>query len=99
MADDASSPSDSAHTARISTPQSDELSNSGPSAPSDFLKHLPSSEHIPLADASPPTGTESADNGAALPAKPQTDSQGRTLNPRSCVTCVSDSITSLSLAS
>src|ERR1700761_2736542 len=68
------------------TPQSDDIANSAPSAPSDFLPHLPSSSDKAFADqdTSPTATTENAQGG---PSKLQVDSQGRTLNPRSCVTC------------
>ena len=68
------------------TPGSDDISNFAPSAPSDFLTHLPPSSEKVFTDqdGSTPASTDNTHGG---PPKLQVDSQGRTLNPRSCVTC------------
>lgn len=82
MSDDTPSSDGQKHT-----PQSDEISTFAPSAPSEFLPHLPPSSEVAFGDhdRSPPTTTEN--DAPAGPPKQQVDSQGRTLNPRSCVTC------------
>ena len=92
MAEDTPSSVDSAqHSGSTGTQRSDEISSSAPSAPSDFLTHLPSSavptfsdQDAPSSDATPGSAPP-AQNGE--PPKLQVDAQGRTLNPRSCVTC------------
>lgn len=60
-----------------------------PFAPSDFLKHLPPSTETPSLNWNPTTTATTSTNPppqTGLP-KPQVDAHGRTLNPRSCVTC------------
>ncbi|KAK5165795.1 uncharacterized protein LTR77_008718 [Saxophila tyrrhenica] len=63
-----------------STPQGDEISTSRPSAPSDFFKTLPSSANN-VFSAEQPNGTPIESTRVHV------DAHGRTLNPRSCVTC------------
>ena len=96
MAEDTPSSFDSVPAAQKDTPQSDEISNSAPSAPSDFLTHLPPSANKAFGDADTaddgPVPLESAGENAQSgqsggSAKVQVDAHGRTLNPRSCVTC------------
>lgn len=53
-------------------------------APSDFLPGLPPSTQTPSLNA-PRSDEDIAD--AEVPSKRLVDTQGRTLNPRSCVTC------------
>ncbi|KAK4554186.1 hypothetical protein LTR86_008713 [Recurvomyces mirabilis] len=58
-------------------------------APSEMLPHLPMSTHTTFGDESSPrsiNGDHTNGHSATL-AKPNVDAQGRTLNPRSCVTC------------
>jgi len=61
-------------------------------APSDFLPGLPPSTEVPR-DSSGNAGSTPADDAGAPdapepgPGRPHVDAQGRTLNPRSCVTC------------
>jgi hypothetical protein len=69
-------------------PQKEEINVAAPTAPSEFLPHLPPSSETffaeeQTAETPPPTDTTSQKE----PAKVQVDAQGRTLNPRSCVTC------------
>lgn len=87
MAEGTPSSIDSATNAQMGTPPSDEISNAGPSAPSDFLPHLPSSVNRPFADEGPQPVEESTENVTSRASAVHVDSQGRTLNPRSCVTC------------
>ena len=83
MADDTPSSDGLKHT-----PKSDEISSSAPSAPSDFLPHLPSSSDKAFGDRDEsPEATNGGTSTVTGPPKVQVDSQGRTLNPRSCVTC------------
>ena len=86
MAEDNNTPSTSSDGQKH-TPRSDEISTSARSLPSDFFTHLPPSSEKTFAaeqDGSPAIGAE---NAPSAPTKLQVDSQGRTLNPRSCVTC------------
>ncbi|KXT05690.1 hypothetical protein AC578_5631 [Pseudocercospora eumusae] len=61
-------------------------------APSDFLPRLPPSTDTPTLDPQHPEpevaqSIGGATTAAATSTKPLVDAQGRTLNPRSCVTC------------
>ncbi|KAK4628633.1 Bikaverin cluster transcription factor bik5 [Fulvia fulva] len=63
-------------------------------APSDFLPGLPPSTETPSTALGPERETPPAEEGStedatqgAAPSKATVDAQGRTLNPRSCVTC------------
>ena len=82
MADDTPSSDGQKHT-----PASDEIPNSAPSAPSEFLTHLPTSSETAFGPEHDEAITNGATNPSAGPPKLQVDSHGRTLNPRSCVTC------------
>lgn len=57
-----------------------------PSAPSEFLKHLPSSHDAPIGEEHAAEDNQTSPKTTG-PRKVQVDAQGRTLNPRSCVTC------------
>lgn len=58
-------------------------------APSDFLRHLPPSTATAFGDssASSPHTTNGHAPTSSAPSKLHVDAHGRTLNPRSCVTC------------
>ena len=71
-------------------PDGNSIRISNPSAPSDFLKHLPASYNAPFGDEQPaqePAQDQQTSPKTTGPPKVQVDAQGRTLNPRSCVTC------------
>ncbi|WPG98895.1 Bikaverin cluster transcription factor bik5 [Acrodontium crateriforme] len=70
------------------SPRPDEGINK-PFAPSDFLKHLPPSTERPSVNWNSNTTTASSNKPLLQtgPSKHQVDADGRTLNPRSCVTC------------
>lgn len=69
------------------TPGSDEIINTAPSAPSEFFTHLPESSEKAFPPEQDESAAPAAENAPAVPAKLHVDSQGRLLNPRSCVTC------------
>ena len=87
MADGTPDSHDSPRNVQTHTPRSDDISNAAPSAPSDFLPHLPSSAQRPLTDEEPSHVEESTEHATTGAGNVQLDSHGRTLNPRSCVTC------------
>ena len=64
----------------------DSITISNPSAPSEFLTHLPASHNAPFGEEASGQNDQTSPKTAG-PSKVQVDSQGRKLNPRSCVTC------------
>ncbi|KAK4504211.1 hypothetical protein PRZ48_005127 [Zasmidium cellare] len=93
MAEDNTSPtSDASPTDGVGAENSTNPSSNAPNflAPSDFLPRLPPSTETP-SGASGTSGNEPEDaqlpDAPEGPTKPTVDAQGRTLNPRSCVTC------------
>lgn len=68
-------------------PNGDSITISNPSAPSEFLPHLPASHNRPLGDETHGQTPETSSKPAAPSSKVLVDAQGRKLNPRSCVTC------------
>lgn len=68
------------------TANGDSITIANPSAPSEFLTHLPASHNAPLGDEHTAQNDQTSPKTTGPP-KVQVDAQGRTLNPRSCVTC------------